>query len=87
MGGKKPFSLGLQRGVSTPEKALRWVKDQVAKTLFLAHRHGLFEEVIQAINEKKYKVKPSENEKWKYFAQTKKSKGGSPGEAHVYAKK
>lgn len=60
--GEEPVSLGLERGVSTPEQSLRWVKDQVAKTLFLAHRHGLFGEVIEAINKTKHKVKPSENE-------------------------
>ena len=67
--GNEPISLGLQRGVSQPEQSLRWIKEQAAKTLFLAHRHGLFDEVIAAINGKKYRVKPSENEMWKYFAQ------------------
>ena len=70
IGGAEPISLGLKRGVSTPEQSLRWVKEQVSKTLFLAHRHGCFEEIIEAINAKKFKVKPSENEKWKYFAET-----------------
>jgi len=74
IGGQEPISLGLQRGVSTPEQSLRWIKEQASKTLFLAHRHGFFDEVIEAINEKKFKVKRAENEKWKYFAQIKKTK-------------
>ena len=72
VGGQRPIALGLQREVTTPEQSLRWIKEQAAKTLFLAHQHGLFDEIIEAINANKYKVKPEENEKWKSFAGTKK---------------
>lgn len=84
VGGQEPISLGLQRGVSTPERSMVWLKQQVAKTLFLAHRHGLFEEVIEAVNSKKFKVKAAENEKWKYFGELKRQANlNSSGGAHA----
>ena len=86
VGGEEPLSLGLHRGVTSPERSLRWVKDQVAKTLFLAHKYGFFDEVVEAIKERKHKVRKAEKEKWKHFASLKKAAKTSGG-AHAYSDK
>lgn len=68
----EPIQLGLTRGIATPEKSIKWVKRQVAKTLYLMKEFDLEHEIAHAISEKKFKVKKAELAKWDYFVRSRK---------------
>lgn len=71
--GSQPITLGLARSISTPEKALHWIKHQVSKTLLLIQKSGLMGEIEDAMKLQEHKLKPTELRQWSdYVARLKK---------------
>lgn len=71
IGGFEPISLGLTHPVPLPEKTMKWLKHQVAKSLFLADKYGFLDEIVSAMNVKSGKIKKDESKRWDNYAKLK----------------
>lgn len=74
VGGFEPISLGLTHPVPLPEKTMKWLKHQVAKSLFLADKYGFLDEIVNAMNAKSGKIKKDESKRWDNYAKLKNNK-------------
>jgi hypothetical protein len=80
--GVSPISLGLKRGISTPERQLHWLKFQVSKVLKLASMHGFGDEVQRACDAKEQALTDDDKKAWAALqvrreAENKTSEGGA----------
>ena len=74
VGGFDPIALGLTHPVPLPEKTMKWLKHQVAKSLFLADKYGFLDEIVNAMESKRAKVKKDECARWDCYAKLKNNK-------------